>query len=164
MKVHAVEPDVNADALLAGAQYIDAFRITVDGTELDARRAAEKMMGRGPRWIDTLLALRNLLVAPFGLKTGASEEHGASDIIGIFPVVSQMPERLVAGFDDVHLDFRVVIDVAPTGRGQQVTATTLVLTHNLLGRVYLTIIQPFHRLIVPAMLRQVSLSAYRECS
>jgi hypothetical protein len=39
---------------------------------------------------------------------------------------------------------------------RRVTATTLVLTHNLLGRVYLAIILPFHRLIVPAMLRQVA--------
>jgi len=31
-----------------------------------------------------------------------------------------------------------------------------VLTHNLLGRVYLTIILPFHRLIARAMLRQIA--------
>jgi hypothetical protein len=50
----------------------------------------------------------------------------------------------------------VVVDVAPNGRGQRVTATTLVLTHNLLGRVYLAIILPFHRPIVRSMLRQVA--------
>ena len=43
-----------------------------------------------------------------------------------------------------------------SGQGQRVTATTLVLTHNLLGRTYLAIILPFHRLIVRAMLRQVA--------
>jgi hypothetical protein len=69
MDVHAIEPDVDAGVLLAGAQYIDAFRIAVDGTALDARRAAERMMARGPRWIETLMRLRNRLVAPFGLKT-----------------------------------------------------------------------------------------------
>jgi Protein of unknown function (DUF2867) len=49
-----------------------------------------------------------------------------------------------------------VVDVASSGHGRQVTATTLVLTHNLLGRVYLAIIRPFHRLIVRALLRQVA--------
>jgi Protein of unknown function (DUF2867) len=49
-----------------------------------------------------------------------------------------------------------VVDVAATGPGQQVTATTLVLTHNRLGRIYLAIILPFHRLIVRSMLRQVA--------
>jgi Protein of unknown function (DUF2867) len=66
------------------------------------------------------------------------------------------PERLVAGFDDKHLDFRVVVDVAAADHGRRVTATTLVLTHNLLGRAYLTVILPFHRLVVRALLRQVA--------
>ena len=123
---------------------------------LDARQAAEKMLARAPRWIEVLLALRNLLVAPLGLKTSAPDEPGARDIIGVFPVVRQTPDRLVAGFDDKHLDFRLVVDVASAGHTQRVTATTLVLTHNLLGRTYLAIIRPFHRLVVPAMLRQVA--------
>jgi hypothetical protein len=50
----------------------------------------------------------------------------------------------------------VVVDVAPSNHGQYVTATTLVLTHNLLGRTYLAIILPFHRLIARTMLRQVA--------
>jgi uncharacterized protein DUF2867 len=156
MKVHAVDPNLDTGALLAGAQFVDAFGISVDGNTLDARRAAEKMLGRGPRWIEVLLALRNYLVAPFGLKTGLPNESGASDIIGIFPIVSQTHDRLVAGFNDRHLDFRVVVDVATAGRRQRITATTLVLTHNRLGRSYLAIILPFHRLIVRTLLRQVA--------
>jgi hypothetical protein len=77
-------------------------------------------------------------------------------MIGIFPVVSQTPGRVIAGFNDHHLDFRVVIDVTEPGDLRQVTATTLVKTHNWLGRTYLAIIMPFHRLIVPALLRQVA--------
>ena len=77
-------------------------------------------------------------------------------MIGIFPVVSETPERLVAGFNDHHLDFRVVVDVAAFADGQQVTTTTLVKTHNWLGRTYLTVIMPFHRLISRTMLRQVT--------
>jgi hypothetical protein len=156
MKVRAVDPNVDADALLPGAQFADAFCITVDGTALDARRAAEKMLGRAPRWIETLIRLRNCLVAPFGLKRPLPATPRAAGTIGRFPVVSETPHRLVAGFNDKHLDFRVVVDVAAAGRGQSVTATTLVLTHNLLGRSYLAIILPFHRPIARAMLRQVA--------
>ena len=71
-------------------------------------------------------------------------------------MLSETPERLVAGFDDHHLDFRVVVDVTTSGQRQQVTTTTLVRTHNWLGRAYLAIILPFHRLIVRTMLRQVA--------
>jgi Protein of unknown function (DUF2867) len=156
MKVQAVEPDIDAGALLAGAQFSDAFSIVVDDAALDARHAAEKMLARRPRWIAALMALRHHLVAPFGLKTSAPSGAGAANTIGIFPILSETPDRLVAGFNDKHLDFRVMVDIAASGQGQRVTATTLVLTHNLLGRVYLTIITPFHRLVVRALLRQVA--------
>jgi hypothetical protein len=156
MKIDQVEPDVDRAALLAGAQFVDAFRIAVEGRALDARDAAQRMMGRAPRWVDLLLSLRNALVAPFGLKTSGAGEKATGGLIGVFPVLSETPDRLVAGFDDSHLDFRVVVDVAAAGQGQQVTATTLVRTHNLLGRTYLAIILPFHRLVVRSLLRQVA--------
>ena len=102
------------------------------------------------------MSLRNFLVAPLGLKTSGATPTAPRDMIGIFPVVSQTPDRLVAGFNDRHLDFRVVVDVTPPTGVRQITATTLVLTHNRLGRTYLAIILPFHRVIVPALLRQVA--------
>jgi hypothetical protein len=156
MTVDEVAPAINPAAVLAGAQFMDAYRLEVDGAALDARQAAMRMMARAPRWVDALVTLRNIIVAPFGLKTSGATERLPRDIIGIFPVVSETPERLVAGFNDKHLDFRVVVDVATSGQRQSVTATTLVMTHNWLGRMYLTTIMPFHRLVVRAMLRQVA--------
>jgi Protein of unknown function (DUF2867) len=113
------------------------------------------ILGRSPRWVRALLDLRNVLMTPFGLKT--SGEPTAKGIIGLFPVVSATREQLVAGFDDRHFDFRIVVEVAPAGNTrQQITSTTLVRTHNLLGRVYLASVMPFHRVIARAMLRQVA--------
>jgi Protein of unknown function (DUF2867) len=158
-RVREVAPEVDAGPLLSGAQFVDAFRIDVAGDALDARQAAQRMMGRSPRWVEALLTLRHMLVAPFGLKTSGNSENPPRETIGLFPILIQTPDRLVAGFNDKHLDFRVVVDVATSGpddtSGQQVTATTLVKTHNALGRIYLAVIKPFHRLIVPAMLRQM---------
>ncbi|MCP4614818.1 MAG: DUF2867 domain-containing protein [Bradyrhizobium sp.] len=156
MTVEDVAPQVDPDRLLPGAQFMDAYRLEVNGENLDARKAAECMMARAPRWVDLLLALRNTIVAPFGLKTSGEDRRSPRDIIGVFPVVSETPERLVAGFNDKHLDFRVVVDVASAGQRQSITATTLVLTHNWFGRTYLAVIMPFHRLVARAMLRQVA--------
>jgi hypothetical protein len=161
IRVQEVAPEIDAGPLLSGAQFIDAFRVDLDGGTIDARNAAERMLGHSPAWIEALLTLRNVLVAPFGLKTSGKNENPPRETIGLFPILTQTPERLVAGFNDKHLDFRVVVDVAASGpdseAGQQVTATTLVKTHNLFGRLYLAIILPFHRVIVPAMLRKVAL-------
>jgi hypothetical protein len=156
MNVREITPDVVPSPWLAGAQFLDAYRVEIGGGGLDAREAATRMFARPPRWIQALLNLRNLIVAPFGLKTSGAGERATGGMIGIFPVVSETPGRLVAGFDDSHLDFRVVVDVASAGAGQQITATTLVRTHNWLGRAYLAAIMPFHRLIVRSMLRRVT--------
>src|SRR5882757_2920429 len=154
--VHTAIPDAEASALLAGAQFIDAYSVTIPGAALDARRAAEKMLQHQPRWIRSLMALRDLFVTPFGLKTAETARRAATDRVGFFPVLRETPQRIVAGLNDRHLDFRVVVEVAGSGAGQSVTATTVVLTHNWLGRAYLAIILPFHRLIVRSMLRQVA--------
>jgi hypothetical protein len=156
MTVHEVTPAIDLNTLLAGAQFADAFSIAIDDPALDARHAAERMMARQPRWIETLTSLRNILVTPFGLKTSGESRTAPREMIGIFPIVSQTPDRLVAGFNDKHLDFRVVVDVVKSGTLRNVTLTTLVLTHNRLGRTYLAIILPFHRLIAPRLLRQVA--------
>lgn len=156
MSVREVAPVADAAMLLAGAQFADAFCIEISDRNLDARRAAERMMSRQPRWAGALLALRNVLVAPLGLKTSVTSRDAPRDMIGIFPVVSETPDRLIAGFNDRHLDFRVVVDVTAPDGIRQVTATTVVKTHNRLGRTYLAVIMPFHRLIVPALLRQVA--------
>ena len=156
MTVHEVTPAIDLNTLLAGAQFADAFSIAIDNPALDARHAAERMMARQPRWIETLTSLRNILVTPLGLKTSGESRTAPREMVGIFPIVSQTPDRLVAGFNDKHLDFRVVVDVATSGATQKVTLTTLVLTHNWLGRTYLAIILPFHRLIAPTLLRQVA--------
>lgn len=151
--VREVAPNVDAGTLLSGAQFIDAFRIEVGATAVNAREACTRMVVHGPRWVDALLRLRNILVTPFGLKTSGEGEPAPGGSIGLFPVVSETPERLVAGFNDHHLDFRLVVEVGGDATGRQVTSTTLVRTNNLLGRTYLTLIMPFHKLVVRSMMR-----------
>ncbi len=153
--VREVTPEVDADALLAGAQFADAYRVEIGEQTLDARQACVRMVLHGPRWVDALIRLRNLLVTPFGLKTSGEGAPAPGGFIGLFPVISETPARLVAGFDDYHLDFRIVIDVGGDVRARQVTSTTLVRTHNLLGRAYLTFILPFHRLVARGMMRRI---------
>ena len=77
MTVREITPDVDPAPWLAGAQFIDAYRIEIGGGTLDAREAATKMFARSPRWVETLLNLRNLIVAPLGLKTSGAGERAA---------------------------------------------------------------------------------------
>ena len=155
MSAAAAVSSVDIRELLPGAQFSDSFSGLTDDTTLDARQAAERMFSQRAPWISALMTMRDAIVAPFGLKT-ADMAKLAPDRVGIFPVISETPQRLVAGLDDSHQDFRVVVDVLPAGTQRRVTVTTIVKTHNRLGRIYLATILPFHRLIVRAMLRQVA--------
>ncbi|WP_426410775.1 DUF2867 domain-containing protein [Bradyrhizobium ganzhouense] len=151
-QVHEITPNVDAGAVLSGAQFIDAFRAEVGATQLSAREACTRMMLHGPRWVDALTRLRNILVTPFGLKKSGEGAYAPGGLIGLFPVLSETPERLVAGFDDYHLDFRIVVDVAGEAMLRHVTVTTLVKTNNFLGRTYLTLITPFHKLVARSIM------------
>jgi len=155
MRVREVTPSPDCGALLPDAQFIDAHCVDIGDTSIDAREACVRMVLHAPRWIDMLIRLRNILVAPFGLKRSGAGAPAPGGLIGLFPVVSETPERLVAGFNDYHLDFRLVVDVNHVAEGRQVISTTLVRTHNLLGRAYLTVIMPFHKLVVRSMMRQI---------
>ncbi len=154
MIVQSVSPDPGCNALLQGTTFADAYRVQTSESGLDAITAAKRIMARRSRWIDALLVFRNILVAPFGLKDGRQPLPEGIVRLGLFPVVSQEPDRVVLGFDDRHLDFRLVVDAPGNG---DVTGTTLIRTHNWLGRTYLAIVLPFHRIIVPAMLRRARL-------
>jgi hypothetical protein len=146
----------NPHDALAGAQFADRYVLVTEGLSLTALGAAERALGQTPRWVGRLIALRNLAVRPFRLKTGQEPAVLPGGKIGIFPLISQSPGKVVLGLDDRHLDFRVLVEVRDLGMGrQEVAASTIVKTHNLLGRAYLAIIMPFHRIVVPAMLAQI---------
>ena len=106
------------------------------------------------------MRLRNQITSLLGLKPAELALHDSreeSANVGAFPVISSAPDRVVLGFDDKHLDFRFVVDLAKIDVSHsQITTTTLVRPHNLLGRTYLAVVLPFHRMIVPAMLAQVT--------
>ena len=155
-QVREITPDVDAGAVLSGAQFIDAFRVEVGATKLSAREACTRMVLHGPRWVDVLTRLRNILVTPFGLKKSGEGAPAPGGLIGLFPVLSETPERLVAGFNDSHLDFRIVVDVAGDAASREVTLTTLVKTNNLLGRSYLMLITPFHKLVARGMMGRIA--------
>ena len=142
------------DPTLPGADWADGWQAAPSASYETARAAAEAAFANMPVWVTPLMALRGLLVAPFGLKTGL-RQRDSSQRIEFFPLITETPERVVVGLDDRHLDFRCVIDLGTHQGRQTVTVATLIRRHNALGRAYLATILPFHRLILRAMMNQL---------
>jgi Protein of unknown function (DUF2867) len=121
--------------------------------------AAKRAVYGAPSWINRLLELRNVLVKPFGLKPGEdmAPEKATPNNIGLFPVIKEEAGQVLLGMNDKHLDFRLLVDIKNGENGRQIiTASTVVKTHNALGRFYLAVVKPFHKVIVPAMMARVS--------
>ena len=142
----------------------DAFAIHLPlSASSDPDLLARFIFSHQPAWIGKLLSVRDLIVAGFGLKTAKHLATLANDAranrVGIFKVYSTNETEIVVGEDDKHLDFRVSVlcssGPAPES-SRQLTLSTVVHCHNLLGRVYILVIAPIHRLVVKASLRRAA--------
>ena len=145
------------DSILPDADWADAYEIVLPDRRLTAIEATRLTLGRMPGWARRLLTVRNMLGRLVGLKTGSEPLPSGHQKIGIFPIISQSDRQVVLGFDDWHLDFRVVVDVADHGdTGSRLRTTTLVKRKNLFGRFYIGLVTPFHKMIVQTALRSAA--------
>ncbi len=138
-------PDSRLHGYVSQGDFLDCYEVQ---SPLGARAAAEIIV-TFPGWAKVLVALRGLLVAPFGLM---NDGPGDGDKLGPFPVERSDTREVIAGFNDKHLDFRVSVYSAE-GR---VSLATWVQPHNIGGRGYLAAILPFHILIARNALARVA--------
>ncbi|WP_223807142.1 DUF2867 domain-containing protein [Lysobacter psychrotolerans] len=170
-----------ADSLLRSQlpdafDHEDSFSLVTDAGELGTTSAREAMAAvlegfieNNPPGVSRLMALRNVLVKPLGLRTSplgcpvSSLLSPQADVLfaNRFPVIAQRGNaadtrvEVVLGADDKHLRFRSCVGVDLCGDGRAVvTLGTRVRTTNLFGRSYMALIDRVHRrYITPTMLR-----------
>ncbi|WP_412050389.1 DUF2867 domain-containing protein [Hoeflea sp. Naph1] len=141
---------------LPDADWADCFELLTPRSGLSAETVARQAFERMPKWVGALMVLRNLVVRPFGLKGDPGGAAASVARVGFFPVISRSDAEMVLGFDDRHLDFRIVVLAEPSGDGKtRIRMMTLIRRHNFLGRAYLAVIMPFHKLIVASSLSRV---------
>jgi hypothetical protein len=145
--------------LYQGADLLDAFAVSLPiGTCFDLVAIARAAFEHPAGWIHVLTQIRDTIMSVVGVKSSSAigvEAAACGPVIGYFPVLSASPGELVIGVDDRHLDFRAAIRLRASDTGGcEVVAATVVHCHNTLGRAYLTIIAPFHRIIVRANLER----------
>ena len=145
----ALPTESGTAGLFPGANLADAFAIRLPaGSSRDVTKLARFMFAEPAPWFRALLGVRDTLVAGLGIKTSKQlaatvpAEGGAR--IFIFRVHTVSANEVIVGEDDIHLDFRASVLL----RSDELVITTVVHCHNLLGRAYLALIAPFHRLIV----------------
>jgi len=121
-----------------------------------------------PRWINNLLKVRDKIVNYFGLKISKIDENElliklhsfsfkSGEQIGLFKVIDKTDFELILGEDDKHLNFRIslLINNSSESFKKELILSTSVLYNNNFGKIYFYTIKPFHRIIVPVMLKRV---------
>jgi hypothetical protein len=128
--------------------FIDNYTVRSDLTPQEAVKVAFEM----PAWTTALMRLRNIIVAPLGLKIDDIREAGDDEAASLFPVTYEDDTQIVVGADDSHLNFRISV----MQHEGQIHMATWVHRNNWIGRAYLAIIMPFHVLIVRSCVNRVA--------
>lgn len=141
---------------LPRVDWSDAYRMTLRaGAPQDPdvwRELIFGAAGRRSRLLRLRIALGRLL------RRGAADPGPGPD--GPFPVLGRSAGEVLVGMDDRHLSFRVTVAVDRSpGDGVDLVVTTAVLLHNAWGRRYMAVVAPFHRRVVPAMMRRAAAGA-----
>ena len=150
--------------LYKATNLADAYAIQLpNGTTTNLELLAKFIFSQQSPWISGLMRVRDALVAGFGLKTAGqlmkADGSAKANRIGLFKIYSTSTHEIILGEDDKHLDFRLSLlyQARPSAvSSPHLILSTVVHCHNRLGRTYIFIIAPFHRLIVQSMLRRAS--------
>ncbi|KAA0595809.1 hypothetical protein J2848_002988 [Azospirillum lipoferum] len=149
---------------LPTADFHDCYRFPVPDPGLSALELLIDVLAASPAWIEGMMWLRNKAVRLIGLKDlgalGAVDpakpigSYRPGDRIGIFTLVESREDEAVVCDRDRHLDVWLSVRKLPSdGNGHWAAVTTVVRTKNRLGRTYMLVVKPMHRMIVPASLR-----------
>jgi len=150
--------------------YVDSFHgvLNDDKNEFTSVDIGKAFFSSGPKWVGKLFILRNKIVSIFGLKTSGNITNRERQLenfkcepgeqLGLFKVFAKTENEVILGEDDKHLNFRVSLflehQINRTNKKDLIISTTVEF-NNWFGRLYFLPVRPFHKLIVPTMLKGI---------
>lgn len=158
----AFPPESRLSGRAAKACFRDAWETSLHDPALSPIEIAELGVAATPAYVETLLRLRNRLARPFGIRPVVrlsaverpARAWAAGDGFGMFIVESLDQTELVLGIDDTHLDVRVSFLVRRDGPMPTYVVSSLVETHNAVGRAYMLPVRFGHPLVVVELMRR----------
>lgn len=156
--------DSHIRSFLTKIDFEDAYAFQTAACSESIEEVYIKIFTTAPAWVVAAMRLRNLLVSPFGLKTEMDKRRPISlkegEKTGIFRIYRIFENEVVAGENDKHLDFRVSVHRSAND-SSTITVSTLVQYNNAFGKMYMSLIAPFHKMVVKSLLKS-SLQRFHE--
>lgn len=160
-----VPSDIAISRSVAGADFMDCYAVPIGPNAPSALAIFLQVASRTPGWVNRLMALRNQVAARIGLKnlghlnaiqaSRSADDYRVGDRVGIFTILHLSDDEVILGDSDKHLDVKVSFCKITDAGHSLVAVSTVVHLHNLLGHVYMLIVAPIHRRIVPATLARL---------
>jgi hypothetical protein len=147
--------------LVRSCDFHDCYRVPLSHQTLGIVEIFFAVFGHTPFWMKAMLILRNASVRLVGLEVPTVDEimkpqvkttYRVGDKIGPWPVFFVGENEIIAGRDNKHMDFRLSVLKVTDGAAASVVVSTICSVHNLFGTIYLSLIVPFHRSGVQALL------------
>jgi Protein of unknown function (DUF2867) len=159
----SIPPESALDARdVESAWFSDSYQGSLETPGASPADLFGALLGHHPRWVKTLLILRNRIAARAGLAVAPDAliqsferkpDYAIGDTIGPWPIFHLSDTELIAGRNNQHLDFRFsVLKLAtpvPT-----VAFSTICNVHNRFGKIYLFFVAPFHRFGMRHLMRR----------
>lgn len=141
--------------LFSRIDFADTFATTNHHSSL--QELSHVIFNNPPQWVNGLFKWRNRIVRYFGLKTTMPADYHTGfeegGYVKFFKIHHLLKDEVVLGANDSHLDFRAII-TKTSDPEFNIKVTTLVRFNNRMGKIYMTLIGPFHKLVVRRMIAQ----------
>lgn len=167
MQVYTV--DIPASSLihksLSPIEYEDAFALKAELKEpISIAELPIVFFDVMPKWFGVLMGIREMIAGWIGLKTAKGIDvqkqrdtftGKVGESIALFHVHESNESEIVMGENDKHLDFRLSFFKQEIGKETEIILATTVKFKGWLGHLYFFPVKPFHRLIVPIILKRM---------
>ncbi len=155
-----------AARVFAQTDYADSYRVLLPaGGPDDVLALTRIFMKVRLGWVVALLNLRNRVVPLLGIEAKKPPRKQRAELsfepgtkVGIFQVFEHTNDKILMGEDDRHLNYRVLVTIDEVNGARWGIFSTVVHYNNWRGRLYFTPVKPFHRLVVPSMLRNMEIN------
>lgn len=173
-KIKVNKSEIPKDSILKENEgfydYVDSFQSDfIDkGRNIGGVEIGKLFLTSGPKWAGILIIIRNKIVRLFGLKTSGKVADKRKKVdnfyfepgsrFGLFKVFNKTNNEIILGENDKHLDFRISLFLEQKTDSidkKKITISTTVKYNNWFGKLYFTSVKPFHKLIVPKMLKGI---------
>jgi hypothetical protein len=153
--------------VIEAAYFRDSYRAPLSRPRASVVEIFFGIFGHHPMWMKILLIVRNRIASFCGLDAPTASEVMHLDVrssysvgakIGVWPIFTLTETELVAGRNNKHLDFRLSVLKETDGEIASVVVSTLCTVHNVIGKVYLFFIVPFHKWGVQRLMSRATIA------